>query len=241
MRSLSIQALLLFLTCTSAEIAHVSVSGTSERAAMKSTDMIGLPELPYDYAALEPYIDERTVRIHHDKHHAKYVATTKDLIKGTLFEKVDADIVSVLRHAAREGQAGLFNNAAQSYNHALYWECMSPPAVAAEGAARQPRVPSDPRLVALINQAFGSFAQFRAKFAEAGATQFGSGWVWLVLNEQGQLEVRWTGCRDTVVTLCYCDLALLNVIILFLSPCAILHCTAHAIGVEDQQRRHAHC
>jgi len=179
----SIQALLLMVVGAYAGVASVSVSGTSEMTPMKSMEAIDLPQLPYGYASLEPFIDEKTVRIHHDKHHAKYVANTKDLIKGTPFDQDGVDIVSVLRHAAKAGQTGLFNNAAQSFNHAFYWECMSPPS--SDGA----RKPTDPRLIALIYQSFGSFEKFRAQFVEAGATVFGSGWVWLVLNEEGILEV----------------------------------------------------
>ncbi len=80
--------------------------------------MVALPDLPYPYNALEPHISARTLHFHHDKHHAKYVATTKDLIKGTDLE--DEDVVTILRRAYKKDQV-LFNNAAQSFNHEFYW------------------------------------------------------------------------------------------------------------------------
>lgn len=202
MKSLSmlVQVLAMMMTVGAfAARVFVSADGTaSTLPSLKPTEVIALPSLPYDYAALEPFIDENTVRIHHDKHHAKYVANTVELLKSTSFEGVEGTattIAGVLRYAAKKGQQGLFNNAAQSYNHALYWECMSPPTDAAADA----RKPTDARLVALINQAFGSYDKFRAAFVDAGATVFGSGWVWLVLNEEGKLEILKTSNAGTPI------------------------------------------
>ena len=99
-------------------------AGAAEAAGVDAAKRgVFLADLPYDYKALEPYIGEKTLRIHHGKHHAKYVATTNALVKGTEME--NDDVVSVLRKANGKNQA-LFNNAAQCYNHAFYWENMKP-------------------------------------------------------------------------------------------------------------------
>jgi Fe-Mn family superoxide dismutase len=119
--------------------------------------------LPYDYNALEPYIGEQTLQIHHGKHHAKYVATTNSMIAGTELE--GADVVTILRKAYGTNQ-GLFNNAAQSYNHEFYWKCMK------KGGGGEPTG----KLADMINKAFGSFENFKKEFATAGNTAFGSGW-----------------------------------------------------------------
>lgn len=126
---------------------------------------VELPPLPYDYTALEPHIGEQTLKIHHDKHHAKYVTTTNALIAGTELE--GADVITILRKAYGTNQ-GLFNNAAQSYNHAFYWECMK-----ANGGG----VPTG-KIASLIDKHFGSFDKFRTEFINAGLTAFGSGWYW---------------------------------------------------------------
>ncbi len=103
------------------------------------------------------------MEIHHDKHHAKYVATTNSMIAGTEME--GEDVVTILRKAHGTNQ-GLFNNAAQSYNHAFYWQCMKP-----NGGGR----PTG-RLATLIDAQFGSFEEFRLQFVTAGLSAFGSGW-----------------------------------------------------------------
>jgi Fe-Mn family superoxide dismutase len=131
-----------------------------------------LPPLPYAYDALAPHISEKTLRFHHDKHHARYVEVTNTLVKGTDLEK--EDVVTILRKAYGTNQA-LFNNAAQSYNHAFYWDCMKP------GGGGKP----NGKLAALIDASFGSYDKFRAEFANAGVTAFGSGWAWLVWTPEG--------------------------------------------------------
>lgn len=124
---------------------------------------VSLPPLPYANNALEPFIGEETIITHHDKHHAKYVATTAQSIAGTELE--GKDLITILRSAYGKNQ-GLFNNAAQSYNHTFYWYCMKP-----NGGG----LPTD-KLANLINKYFGSFAKFRDEFINAGLTAFGSGW-----------------------------------------------------------------
>ena len=147
---------------------------------------VELPPLPYAYTALEPHIGEQTLKIHHDKHHAKYVTTTNALIAGTELE--NADVVTILRKAYGTNQA-LFNNAAQSYNHAFYWDCMKPNG----GGAPTGKVAT------LIDKYFGGYDQFRAEFTNAALTAFGSGWAWLVWTPSG-LKVTKTIGADCPLT-----------------------------------------
>jgi len=141
---------------------------------------VELPPLPYDYTALEPHIGKQTLEIHHDKHHAKYVTTTNTMIAGTELE--GADVVTILRNAYGKNQ-GLFNNAAQSFNHAFYWDCMKP-----NGGGK----PSG-ALMAAIEKDFGSFDKFVDDFKAAGNTAFGSGWAWLVHTPSGLQVVKTIG------------------------------------------------
>ncbi len=130
-----------------------------------------LPELPYDYTALEPHISKSTLEFHHDKHHAGYVNKFNAAVKGTDFDSqpIEAVITSV---ADNPEQSGLFNNAAQAWNHTFYWKSMKP-----DGGGK----PSG-ELAKKIDADFGSYDQLAEVFKSAGATQFGSGWAWLVLD-----------------------------------------------------------
>lgn len=148
---------------------------------------IELPPLPYDYTALEPHIGEQTLKIHHDKHHAKYVTVANTMIAGTDMEK--DDVISILRKAKESGNQGLFNNAAQSFNHAFYWDCMKP-----NGGGKP-----NGKVAELIDRDFGSYDKFREEFATAGNTAFGSGWAWLVYNG-GKLSVTKTIGADCPLT-----------------------------------------
>lgn len=136
-----------------------------------------LPALPYDYTALEPCISKSTLEFHHDKHHAAYVKNYNDLVAGTeLADKsIEEVIVAVAGDAAK---AGIFNNAAQAWNHSFYWNCMKPNGGGQPSGALADKIKAD----------FGSFENFVEEFKKAGATQFGSGWAWLVLD-QGTLKV----------------------------------------------------
>ena len=147
-----------------------------------------LPPLPYDYSALEPHIGEETLRIHHDKHHAKYVTTTNTMIAGTELE--NEDVITILRKAKEDGNQGLFNNAAQSFNHAFYWDCMKP-----NGGGKPVG-----KIAELIQRDFGGYEKFREEFAAAGNTAFGSGWTWLVQGLNGKLKVVKTIGADTPLT-----------------------------------------
>ncbi len=136
-----------------------------------------LPDLPYDYTALEPYISKSTLEFHHDKHHAGYVNKFNEAVKGTDFDHqpIEAVIKAV---AGNPDQAGLFNNAAQAWNHTFYWNSMKP------NGGGQPTG----ELAQKIEADFGSYEAFAEAFKAAGAAQFGSGWAWLVLADN-QLKV----------------------------------------------------
>jgi Fe-Mn family superoxide dismutase len=133
-----------------------------------------LPALPYAHNALEPHISAETLEYHHDKHHATYVTNLNKLVDGTEF--ADKSLEEIIRSAPA---GGIFNNAAQVWNHTFYFNGLSP-----QGGG----APSG-ELAAAIDAAFGSFDAFREKFATSGATNFGSGWTWLVKNADGSLAI----------------------------------------------------
>jgi Fe-Mn family superoxide dismutase len=140
-----------------------------------------VPDLPYDYAALEPHIDEATMRVHHDKHHQAYVDKANGALEGT--EWADRDVEDVLKSLdslPADKQGPVRNNGGGHYNHSLFWQMLSP-----DGGG----APSGD-LAAAIDAAFGSFDEFKAKFKEAGIGQFGSGWAWLVKDGDGVAVVK---------------------------------------------------
>jgi Fe-Mn family superoxide dismutase len=146
--------------------------------------------LPYDSDALEPCISARTMSIHHGKHHRKYVETLNRLVDGTAF--ADQDLVEVIRATyARAEHRALFNNAAQSWNHAFFWNSMTP-----DGGG----APSNAELTTRMTEAFGEMADFKDAFVTAAAGQFGSGWVWLVAQPDGELAIETTGNADNPLT-----------------------------------------
>ena len=132
-----------------------------------------LKTLPYDKKALEPVISEKTIDFHYGKHHQAYVNNLNNLISGTKFEN------ATLEEIIMKSEGGIFNNAAQVWNHTFYWESFSP----------QPQSEPQGALLEKINQDFGSFAALKEKMSVASATLFGSGWAWLVLNKEGKLEI----------------------------------------------------
>jgi Fe-Mn family superoxide dismutase len=147
-----------------------------------------LPVLPYDYTALEPHISKSTLEFHHDKHHAAYVNNFNSAVAGTdLDQMAIEDVIKAV--AGQADKVGIFNNAAQAWNHSFYWNCIKP------GGGGQPT--GD--LAAKIDADFGSFEAFVEAFKAAGATQFGSGWAWLVLDG-GTLKVTKTGNADNPLT-----------------------------------------
>ncbi len=135
--------------------------------------MFELPPLPYAQDALEPFISMRTIEFHYGKHHQAYVTNLNKLIVGTEFEH------SGLEAIIKNAKGGIFNNAAQIWNHTFYWYSLSPKAKAA---------PEGP-LADAINSKFGSFEAFKEKFTAACVTLFGSGWAWLVKTEDGSLDI----------------------------------------------------
>src|SRR4051795_354077 len=145
-----------------------------------------VPDLPYAYDALEPTIDEQTMHLHHDKHHQAYVDKVNAALEGT--DHADAAIDDVLRNLdaiPEDKRKAVRNNGGGHYNHSLFWEWMSP-----DGGGAP-----DGDLASAIDDAFGSFDEFKAAFKEAGVNRFGSGWAWLVLDG-GALAVTSTANQD---------------------------------------------
>lgn len=147
-----------------------------------------LPDLPYDYTALEPNISKSTLEFHHDKHHAAYVNNFNKAVEGTELDSLSLEEV-IKKIAGDSSKSGLFNNAAQAWNHTFYWNCMKPNGGGTPSGA----------LADKINADFGSFDKFVEEFKNAGSTQFGSGWAWLVLDN-GTLKVTKTLNADNPLT-----------------------------------------
>ncbi len=144
-----------------------------------------LPELPYSQDALAPYISSRTLEFHYGKHHNTYLVNLNKLIQGTdLTGKTLEDII--IKTAGDPAQTGIFNNAAQVWNHTFYWNSMKP------GGGGKPAGP----IAEKINSDLGGYDAFVDQFKTAGLTQFGSGWAWLVLN-QDKLQIMKTPNADT--------------------------------------------
>lgn len=148
-----------------------------------------LPNLPYAQDALEPHISAETLGFHHGKHHNAYVTNLNGLVAGTEFEGKSLEQIMVAT-AGKADKAGIFNNAAQVWNHTFYWHSMAP-----NGGGEPVGELADK-----INADFGSYADFVDAFKKAGATQFGSGWAWLVLNKDGKLEVTKTPNAECPLT-----------------------------------------
>ena len=132
-----------------------------------------LPPLPYSKDALEPHISKTTLEFHYGKHHQAYVNKLNDQVPGTEFEN------ATLEEIVRKATGGIFNNGAQVWNHTFYWNCLKP------GGGGTP----SGKLLEMITRDFGSFEEFRDKFAQAAATLFGSGWAWLCRDEAGKLTI----------------------------------------------------
>ncbi|WP_372786441.1 superoxide dismutase [Phenylobacterium sp.] len=160
--------------------------------------MFILPKLPYDYAALEPTLSADTLRTHHDKHHKAYVEKTNELAKRAGLD--GRSLEDVVRDAHRKADQKLFHNAAQAWNHAFFWLCMTP----------QPAAPSGP-LKAAIDRAFGGVRGFKDAFVAEGVDHFGSGWVWLAAGSDGLKVISTHDADDTLIRdglfpLLVCDL-----------------------------------
>ena len=143
-----------------------------------------LPPLPYEKNALEPHISAETLEYHYGKHHQAYVTNLNKLVVGTEFENAS------LEDIIKKSSGGIFNNAAQVWNHTFYWHCLSP-----NGGG----VPTG-NLAELINRHFGSFESFKEKFTQTAIATFGSGWAWLVKNPDGSLALVSTSNAQTPMT-----------------------------------------
>jgi Fe-Mn family superoxide dismutase len=132
-----------------------------------------LPDLPFAADALEPHISAETLSFHHGKHHRAYVTKLNELIVGTEHEE------SLLEEIIRRSSGGIFNNAAQTWNHTFYWNCLSPTGGGAPTG----------KIAEAIDATWGAFDKFKDELTQSAATNFGSGWTWLVKNEQQKLEI----------------------------------------------------
>lgn len=143
-----------------------------------------LPPLPYAHDALAPHISKETLEFHHDKHHQTYVTNLNNLIKGTEFENAS------LEEIVKKSSGGIFNNAAQVWNHTFYWESMKP-----NGGGQPTGALAD-----AINARFGSFDKFKEEFTKVAVGTFGSGWAWLVKKTDGSLDLVSTSNAATPLT-----------------------------------------
>ncbi|MCF8469231.1 MAG: superoxide dismutase [Parvibaculum sp.] len=151
--------------------------------------MIELPPLPYAQDALAPHISKETLSFHYGKHHKGYVDKANGMLEGS--DLATLDLVPLIRKVAGDAsKKGLFNNAAQVWNHDFYWHSMSPKGGGKPGGALADKIASD----------FGSFEAFAKTFKEAGAGQFGSGYCWLVLGQDGKLKVYGTANAETPIS-----------------------------------------
>ncbi len=146
---------------------------------------ISLPNLPFEKNALDPHISERTIEFHYGKHHNTYVDNLNKFIEGT--DLAGQDLETIIKKTSKDAsKTAIFNNAAQVWNHSFYWNCIKPGGGGAPSGAIAKKIDSD----------FGSYEKFTEEFKNAGVTQFGSGWAWLVLKE-GRLEIIKTLNADT--------------------------------------------
>ncbi|CAI0696326.1 superoxide dismutase [Fe] [Serratia grimesii] len=143
-----------------------------------------LPALPYEKNALEPHISAETLEYHYGKHYNAYVVNLNNLLKGSEFDGLSLEAI------IKASSGGIFNNAAQVWNHTFYWHCLSP-----QGGGEPQGA-----LATAINQAFGSFAVFKEQFSEAAIKNFGAGWTWLVKKADGTLAIVNTSNAGTPLT-----------------------------------------
>jgi len=148
-----------------------------------------LPDLPFGYGDLEPYISEEALHFHHDKHHLTYVNNLNTAVEKhpELFEKPVEDLLKNLQHVPEDIRVAVKNNGGGHANHSLFWDSMK------KGGEGEPQG----ELASQIEKTFGGFEEFKQKFEEEGLKRFGSGWVWLVKNKDGSLEILSTANQDT--------------------------------------------
>ena len=177
------------MASTSETSEEIVASSQTAVVAQKNTSEFVLPPLTYDYNALEPYIDSQTMTLHHDKHHASYVKNLNEAIapypefKGQTVEELLLNLDTL----PEDIQTTVRNNGGGHANHSMFWSIMTPDS---EGEPTG-------ELADAIADTFGDFATFQEEFNEAGKKQFGSGWAWLVMNDEGELEVTSTPNQDS--------------------------------------------
>jgi len=148
-----------------------------------------VPPLPYDYSALEPYIDTQTMQLHHDKHHAAYVNNLNAALEGQpQFASLPIDqLIRRINEVPENIRTAVRNNGGGHINHSMFWQIMKPNGGGAPTGS----------LASAIQDAFGSFDEFKAKFKDAGVRRFGSGWAWLVRDQSGKLQVTSSANQDS--------------------------------------------
>lgn len=147
-----------------------------------------LPPLPYDYNALEPYIDTQTMQIHHDRHHGAYVTNLNNAVQGSAVADWSLEqLISRINEVPENIRTAVRNNGGGHINHSMFWQIMGPNAGGAPSGD----------LASALTQSFGSVDQFKAAFKDAGVKRFGSGWAWLVLDKSGKLQVVSTANQDS--------------------------------------------
>lgn len=178
--------------------------------------MFQLPPLPYNYNALEPHLDEATMRVHHEKHHQGYTDKLNKALEGhdDLLAKPIEDLLKNLESLPEAVRIGVRNNGGGYFNHILFWNVMSP-----DGGGMP-----EGELATAINSSFGSFEAFKEEFSNAAGTVFGSGWAWLVKDSEGKLSVTKTSNQD-------CPLSQ------GLTPLLALDVWEHAYYLKFQNRR----
>ena len=156
------------------------------------TEKYTLPDLPYAYDALQPYISEEIMKLHHDKHHAAYVANLNAAVEKhpELFEKTAQELLINLNDIPEDIRMVVRNNGGGHVNHSMFWQIIAP------NAGGEP----SGELAEEIKKTFGSFAEFQEKFNDAGLKRFGSGWVWLVRTKDGTLEITSTANQDNPIS-----------------------------------------
>ena len=175
--------------------------------------MFNLPSLPYELNALEPFISARTMEFHYKKHHQTYIDNLNKLIENTSFAEMSLENI-IKETFSKPEYISVFNNAAQAWNHTFFWNSLSPEGGNITGSEIEDYIIRD----------FGSFEKFRADFKQAALSQFGSGWVWLVINERQKLEILKTSNADTPIAHC-------------LKPLTTCDVWEHAYYLDYQNRR----
>jgi len=185
------------------------------RCELSSDDRVTLPKLPWKPDALDPIISTRTIEHHYGAHHRTYVEKTRELVRGSELESLPLE--AIVRRAHEQGNKQLFNNAAQAWNHTLYWNSLRPGGGGKPGGA----------LATVVERDFGDVDALRKKWIELAKNQLGSGWVWLVIRSGGRLALEATSNADT--PLVRGDVALLTIDV-----------WEHAYYLDWQQRRPEH-